>query len=243
MMGRIAGSSTPTATVNFGTRCGTTSSTTLHVAQWDAATSKWKDKGNGANTSTTLAHAGTLPYSTTMTPILVGRLTRLKADAGSDAAYCTGASTALSASATNGTSGFSYAWTPTTGLSSSTVSNPTVTATSTTNYVLTITDSRSCTAKDTVGITVHSLPTADAGADNNSWIGFSIPIGSSPASGLTYSWSPTTALSSSTIANPNAGPVGNQTYTLTVTNTNGCVDTDEVTVTVLFPPSLPDCTR
>ncbi len=48
----------------------------------------------------------------------------------------------------------------------------------------------------------------------------------------TYSWTPTTGLSSSTIANPTASPTSTTTYTLTGSYTGGCSATDNVTVTV-----------
>ena len=240
LMSRPTGSSTPTVTVNFGIRCGTTSASTLIFAQWDATTSKWKDKGNGANTSTTLTHTGTIGWATGVKPIIVGRLTRLKVNAGNDIAYCYGSSTGLSASVTNGTSAFSYAWTPTTGLSSATVYNPTVSATSSGNYIVTVTDSRNCVAKDTVGVTVNPLPTANAGSDAAFCAGDSLSLnatGSGTTSPYTYAWSPTTALSSSTIHNPKASPSSAISYIVTVTDYKGCIKKDTVGVTVNSLPS------
>uniref|UniRef100_UPI0037518D2D SdrD B-like domain-containing protein n=1 Tax=Flavobacterium sp. TaxID=239 RepID=UPI0037518D2D len=57
-------------------------------------------------------------------------------------------------------------------------------------------------------------------------------IGVAEIIGNTYSWSPTTNLSSATVANPNANPSVTTTYTLTVTNIAGCTATDAVLVTV-----------
>ena len=52
----------------------------------------------------------------------------------------------------------------------------------------------------------------------------------------TYSWSPSTGLSSSTIPNPVANPTVTTTYTVTVTNNEGCTGTavSEVTVHPLY---------
>lgn len=47
----------------------------------------------------------------------------------------------------------------------------------------------------------------------------------------TFSWSPVTALSNSTISNPIASPLETTVYTLTLTS-NGCTSTDQVTVVV-----------
>jgi len=134
--------------------------------------------------------------------------------------------------------GFSYSWSPSTGLSSTTLSNPFANPISNTVYTLTVTDQLSnCSASDQVLVTVNNtLPTANAGADGNITCVTNlngITIGSSPINGCSYSWSPITGLassnSSSTVANPNTS----QTYTITVTNNiNGCTSTDQVNVTV-----------
>ncbi|WP_026462772.1 gliding motility-associated C-terminal domain-containing protein [Adhaeribacter aquaticus] len=51
--------------------------------------------------------------------------------------------------------------------------------------------------------------------------------------GVTYSWFPAEGLSNPSIANPVATPKTTTTYKVTVTTAEGCVTTDEVTVTVL----------
>ncbi len=56
-----------------------------------------------------------------------------------------------------GTSPFTYAWSPATGLSSASVANPVATPASTTNYQLTVTDQYNCTAQDQV--TVYNIST------------------------------------------------------------------------------------
>jgi gliding motility-associated-like protein len=81
---------------------------------------------------------------------------------------------------------------------------------------------------------------ADAGDNVSFCSGSSAQLGSPTVDGMTYSWSPSTGLSSTTVAQPtvtltNAGPASqNFTYTLTVTNVadGGCTATDEVVVTV-----------
>jgi len=71
---------------------------------------------------------------------------------------------------------------------------------------------------------------ADAGVDVMICEGDSTQlIGSG---GVTYEWTPTTDLSDSDISNPIAYPITTTTYTLTVTDENGCTDTAEVTVLV-----------
>lgn len=67
------------------------------------------------------------------------------------------------------TAGYTYSWTPGTGLSSAVVSDPTVTLTNggaapvTTNYVVTTTTAGGCSTTDAVDVTVNPLATANAG--------------------------------------------------------------------------------
>lgn len=76
---------------------------------------------------------------------------------------------------------------------------------------------------------------ASAGNDKTICPGGNTPIGGSPtASGglapYTYSWSPATGLSATNIANPIASPTSNTTYTVTVTDDTGAVQTSAATV-------------
>ena len=167
----------------------------------------------------------------------------LVANAGPDQYICTGSSVVIGGTpaAGGGTEPYSYSWSPTTGLSNPNIANPTASPTVTTTYTLTVTDGDSETATDDMTVYV-SNPTANAGRDTTFCPGGYVQLGGSPtASGgfapYTYSWSPTTGLSSPTTANPmfTSGWVTSDTtitFTVTVTDTLGCIATDEVTVTV-----------
>jgi len=160
------------------------------------------------------------------------------ADAGADKSFCAGGSAQLGSAPVSGNT---YSWSPTTGLSSSTVSNPTVSLSTegTTTYTVAVT-SGTCISTDQVVVTVNALPAANAGSNVSLCAGGSVLIGSVPVSGNTYSWSPATGLSSSTVSNPtvSSSTPGTTTYTLTVTKTaTGCSKTSSVNVTV---NSLPD---
>ena len=83
-------------------------------------------------------------------------------NAGIDTSYCSGSSAVIG---TASTAGYTYAWSPATALSSSTVSNPTVSLTNTANSVLTqtytvTTSNNGCTSSDAMVLTVNPVPVA-----------------------------------------------------------------------------------
>lgn len=153
----------------------------------------------------------------------------LTANAGADDSICIGSNTTL-----NGTGGGTYVWTPAASLSNASIYNPIASPTVTTTYILTVA-SGSCSDNDTITIVVNSLPTANAGADDAICFGSSTSLSASGGTG--FNWSPSTGLSSSTINNPVADPTATTTYTVEVTDANGCVDTDEITITVNALPT------
>jgi hypothetical protein len=93
-----------------------------------------------------------------------------------------------------------------------------------------------CTASDQVFITVNNTPPiANAGSDFTKTCILNpngAAIGTTAVAGNTYSWSPSTGLTSATAASTNANPSANTTYTLTTTSSNGCTATDQVFITV-----------
>lgn len=79
-------------------------------------------------------------------------------------------------------------------------------------------------------VTQNALPAITAIADQIICVGSSVEL--TATGGTTYSWSPTTGLSSSTGTPVTANPATTQTYTVTGTDSNGCINTDTVLVTV-----------
>ncbi|MBL8002948.1 MAG: hypothetical protein JNL05_13425, partial [Flavobacteriales bacterium] len=156
-------------------------------------------------------------------------------DAGANTAICAGDTAQLQASGAQ-----SYVWTPATGLSDATIADPLAFPSSTTTYTVTATDTLGCVASDSVTVTVNTLPIVDAGVDTAYCPGSSVTIGGAPTgpAGSSFAWSPATGLSSTTIANPVATVTGLVTYTVTVTDTNGCVSTDAITLNELPVPNV-----
>ncbi len=87
---------------------------------------------------------------------------------------------------------------------------------------------------DTVIVTVYPLPEVDAGEDVSICPGDTIQLNAS--GGASFSWTPGNTLSDDSIQNPRAFPYADNTiYTVSVTDTNSCVNTDQVTVSLSSP--------
>lgn len=155
------------------------------------------------------------------------------ANVSNDKTICSDSSVSIGASTI---SGYTYNWLPISGLNNSTVSNPIATPMLTTKYVLMVTDSNSCSSKDSVTVSVNPLPIANAGPDKKLCLGNSITIGSTQIAGNSYSWLPTLGLSNASVSNPVTNINITTTYILTVTNTNNCIANDTVTVSVNLLP-------
>ncbi len=150
------------------------------------------------------------------------------ADAGPDQSYCEGADPVM----LTASGGSTYLWDDPAGSTTATISvNPTVTTT----YTVTVTNGQ-CSDTDQVTVTVFPTPTADAGADDEFCEGEDVQLNAT--GGETYEWSPATGLSNANIANPLASPTVTTTYTVTVTDANGCTDTDDIVITVNDLPEV-----
>jgi len=149
-------------------------------------------------------------------------------------AICTGGSLPIGGSAVGGST---YSWVSIPLGFVSTSSNPTASPVSTTAYTLTETNSNGCVKSNSVTITVHALPASSVIANTAICIGTSLPIGASAVGGSTYSWASVPLGFVSTSSNPTASPVITTAYTLTETNSNGCVKSNSVSITVNVLPA------
>ena len=144
-----------------------------------------------------------------------------------DAAICSGFETTITAQGSGGTPPYSYEWSDGLG----TGETVTVSPTNTTTYSVTITDDKGCTATDDATITVNPDPIANAG-DDQSTCGVEESTLLASATGgtpdYTYEWNQGLGVG----AEQTVMPEVTTTYTVLVTDANGCTDTDEVTVTV-----------
>lgn len=136
---------------------------------------------------------------------------------------------------TTNTAGYSYSWSPAVGLSSTSVSNPTVLLSAPiTQYYKVTTSAFGCTSVDSILVTVNPIPVSNAGADITAcFTNFPGSIGTTTTSGYTYSWSPALGLDNAAISNPTAvlNVPGTKSYTVTTTALT-CTSKDTVVVTV-----------
>lgn len=150
------------------------------------------------------------------------------ADAGSDETICIG--DVIPLNATGGTNG--YSWSPATGLDNTTIANPNASPTVTTEYIVTVTNTFNCTDNDTIIINVNELPIVSTYGDTLICPGDFAMIGAYSGGAVSYTWSPSAGLTSSNVANPIATPASSTVYIVSVEDTNGCVNTGSVSVTL-----------
>lgn len=104
------------------------------------------------------------------------------------------------------------------------------------NAFLIAIDSNTCHGMDTAYLTIiiPPPPTVTATPPDTICTGGSTTFQLNATGGnVTYLWTPNQFLSSTTIANPIANPPVTTTYMVSITDTNGCVVTDTITLNVL----------
>jgi len=159
----------------------------------------------------------------------------IQLDSGDDEFICYGSEIQLNATADGGTGIYEYSWSPITGLDNAEVANPIANPTETTVYSLTVTDSEGCIATDEIVVEVNPELFVNAGDDEFICFGSEVQINATADGGTgiyDYSWSPISGLDNAEVANPIANPTETTVYSLTVTDSEGCVATDEIVVEV-----------
>ncbi|MFN4315827.1 MAG: PKD domain-containing protein [Chitinophagaceae bacterium] len=127
-----------------------------------------------------------------------------------------------------------YNWSPTTDMSDSHVSSPTVWPSVNTVYSVEVTESV-CNESATLTTSVNVLPTPEVRASRSNDIDCTIGASILNATGaVQYEWWPTTSLDNPTVRNPRAQPSTTTVYSVKGTDLNGCVGVDSVKVSVDF---------
>jgi hypothetical protein len=159
-------------------------------------------------------------------------------NAGLDQVTCSGTGITIGSAAVAGNS---YAWSPSAGLSSTAIANPTANPSATTLYTVTVTSAAGCTASDNVLVTVNVVPVPVV--SNNGPLCDTRDIILMASGGSTYAWSGPNGFTS-TEQNPvvlSTSPLfpgpGSWVYTVTVSNGN-CTATASTTVVVNDSPDI-----
>ncbi|MCS7073885.1 MAG: hypothetical protein NZ108_05410, partial [Bacteroidia bacterium] len=226
----------PTVSVSGNNTICINTSTTLTAS--GAASYSW-NPGNLSGTSITVSPTTNTTYTVVGTSVAgcvsapttyaVSVVNQVQATISGNLTICQGQSTTLTANVAT-----SYSWSP----GGQTTQSITVSPTTTTTYTVNIVAAGCPGLPATAVVTVNPLPVANAGADVAYCTGSSAQIGTPALAGHTYSWSPATGLSSTSVAQPivnftNTGTTPIQrVYTVTVTGPNGCTNTDSVVVTI-----------
>ncbi len=202
-------------------------------------------------TATTTPAPGAACSSTDSVAVTVDALPTPQAapTPGTPVELCAGATALLGGGAA--VPGLTYQWRPVTGLATPTAATTTVSLPNPTNsplttvYTLIATSGAGCVDSSQVTVQVNPLAVADAGPNVTVCAAQPVTLGTPPVPGYSYRWTPTTGLSSPTLAQPiltmvnsTSAPL-NLTYYVTVTLPSGaCAAVDSVTVTVQPTPAV-----
>ncbi len=184
---------------------------------------------DSTTTFTAVGVGGFCGDATLTITVLVDSL-EVAADAGNDTTVCLGDVVFL-----NGNGGEyedQYEWDPPANLDCFDCEDPQFLPVSSGSYTLTLNtiDTWNCPSTDDVVITVNALPVVDAGDDQNLCPEGSIQLLATGA--VDYIWAPSTGLSCTNCPDPICTVNDNTTYTVTGTDANGCINTDEIEISV-----------
>ena len=179
-----------------------------------------------------LAPAGCLNFTIT-NPIV--------ADAGSNMSICSGTGIVIGGSPTgSGSSGYTYSWSPNSGLNNPNIANPTASPNTSTTYTVTVTDGVGCSDQASANININALTTPTFNPVGPYCSGESIPpLPTTSTNGISGTWSP--AINNTTTT----------TYTFTPTSTTipTCAIPTTITIAIdiltnpTFNPVGPYCSK
>lgn len=229
---------TAEAQTNIACHGGTTGSATVSATGGTGAyTYSWAPTGGTAATASGLA-AGTYTVtvtdanacSTTQSFTIIQPTTALTASplAQTNIACNGGTTGSATVAVTGGTGAYTYAWAPSGGTAA------TASGLTAGTYTVTVTDANGCTATESFTLTQPTALVATASAQTNLSCngganGSATVAVTGGTPGYTYSWAP----SGGTSANATGLTAG--TYTVTVTDANGCTATQSFTLTQPAP--------
>ena len=149
------------------------------------------------------------------------------ADAGADTIACDFETVSIGG---NGITGLDYSWVPTTNLISPNSPSTDLIVTQGQTYELLVSDSLNCVERDTVVVSKH--PPFDVEIFGQTAICEGEPLQLNASDAAFYQWSPDSVLSNAAIQNPVAYPDTTTTFSLLASDSNGCMDSAQLTLSV-----------
>lgn len=232
------------------TRCGA-AGTQLHAQATSGTGISWSWAPGTGLSSTSSANpvatpAATTAYTVTATSSLgctdtetltvgVSGLTAVTT-AASDATLCFGEQVGLSAAITS-SAPYSISWSPANVIANPGAAQTNATPTGTTAFVCTVTDTQTgCTASSSTTVNVSPQYTLQMPNDTTvcSALGMQLHFGDNLLAPFQIAWVPASHLNAANIAAPTIMVDTTTTYTVTVTDQNGCSVTDSVAIAVAF---------
>jgi gliding motility-associated-like protein len=160
-----------------------------------------------------------------MVTVTVIQRQAVSVDSGTD--FCVGGSVQLHAYG-----GDSYLWVPASSLSCDKCPDPIASPATTTTYTVYVHQGQCFTDTLQTTITIHPLPTVDAGPDQNIIAGNTAQIHATGTDIVSYSWTPTDWLSCTDCPDPVSVPLNDITYTVNVVSPFGCTAADSLHIRV-----------
>jgi gliding motility-associated-like protein len=127
-------------------------------------------------------------------------------------------------------------WSPSVGLSDTTILNPQAYPSVTTDYVLAATFSNGCVTYDTVRVAIGDFQFTTSVIPDSICSGDAAQLQFN--GGVSWTWSPAASLNSDVIANPSATPAVTTDYVVVAFDSIGCRAEDTLTVVVRTHPAI-----
>ncbi len=164
-------------------------------------------------------------------PVTIGIAPLAALISSAPSAICAGSSATLNAMVSGGNMPYTYAWSPTTGLSNPTIGNPVANPSATTSYSVSVTDVNGNSVSATYNLVVNPIPVVTLTSIPNACVtwGSAVLSGGLPAGG-TYTG---TSITGNTFYPASAG-TGNHSVNYTYTSGAGC--TAQATGSIFVDP-------
>lgn len=126
--------------------------------------------------------------------------------------------------------GISYSWSPSVSLNNPTLANPVATPTTTTTYLVKVTNVEGCSKTDSIRVSTNPTPAVTKSNDTTICNKGSVKIFIS--GGSSYLWTPASSLDNPTSATPLASPLSTTLYRVSITDAYSCIYWDSVKIVV-----------